>query len=85
MIDLGSLGAEGSYANGVNERGQVIGGSFIADSWDFHALLWEQGTVIDLGTLGGNNSYAEDINERGQVAGGSTTVSGYSHAFLWQK
>ena len=39
---------------------------------------------IDLGTLGGTWSAPSAINERGQVVGTSETVSGVSHAYLWQ-
>jgi probable HAF family extracellular repeat protein len=41
--------------------------------------------MTDLGTLGGAGSVALAINERGQIVGSSTTMSGRTHAFLWQR
>jgi len=49
ITDLGTLGGSFSEAHDVNERGQVVGESTTA-SGEFHAFLWEKGTMIDLGT-----------------------------------
>jgi probable HAF family extracellular repeat protein len=90
--DLGALprGAE-SYANDINEHGQVVGYSNISfDNPSYvynHAFLWEKGWMTDLGTLGGDNSYANAINDRGQVVGNSQILpwGSQQHAFLWYK
>jgi probable HAF family extracellular repeat protein len=98
--DLGTLGGHIGLATAINERGQVVGWSCLANercapfpdipSPPAHAFLWEKGKMRDLGTLGGSGSYAYAINERGQVVGESTPTnvedSGLSaHAFLWEK
>ena len=72
--DLGTLGGSSSYAHGINARGQVVGYSSTASD-DWHAFLWEGGTMTDLGTLGGRESEAYGINDRGQVwwGGAGTT------------
>src|SRR5829696_1801791 len=85
IIDLGTLGAQftTSEARAVNQRGQVVGDSFLAGLGPEHAFLWERGSMRDLSTLGGLTSDATDINNRGQVVGVSATTAGEQHAFLW--
>jgi probable HAF family extracellular repeat protein len=41
-------------------------------------------SIIDLGTLGGTDATPTGMNDRSQVVGLSTTVTGDTHAFLWQ-
>src|SRR6266542_1991227 len=80
IIDLGTLGGAffaASFAFAINNRGQVVGDVSVPPSGhDFHAFLWQDGTLTDLGTLGGDDSSARAINERGQVVGESTTATG---------
>ncbi len=92
-----SLGDPEGAAFGINNRGDVVGGSGTCAAYDLrygvplqprHALLWRTGSVkpIDLGNLGGainNTGYA--INDLQQVVGASD-VSGdqFQHAFFWQ-
>ena len=73
-----------SQAHDINNRGQVVGYSYIG-SGSPHAFLWEDGEMTDLGTLGGYDSEANGINDRGQVAGFSRTRSGYRYATLWTR
>jgi probable HAF family extracellular repeat protein len=77
-----------SWANGVNDLGIVVGGSWY-DQEENHAFLWSQsGGMRDLGTPHGMvGSDAQSINLFGQVAGAGFEIgpgdSGPSHAFLW--
>src|SRR5882724_9865273 len=83
LTDLGALIGANSYAQGINNQGQVVG------YWDTtngaHAFLYQAGTVTDLGLLGMNatNHYALSINNAGQVVGFSETAGG-ARAFLYQ-
>jgi probable HAF family extracellular repeat protein len=97
MQDLGSLGGPDTWANFVNDRGQVAGGSYTSYIIDpitmtppVGAFLWEDGKMKDLGNLGGDNGLlglpgiVAALNNRGQVTG-SMMVAGnqFAHAFLW--
>jgi probable HAF family extracellular repeat protein len=84
VLDLGTLGGNESYANFINDRGQITGAALnaIPDAFtnelfigatQVHAFLWEHGSMQDLGTLGGPDSIAYYINERGEIAGQSFT------------
>ena len=101
VTDLGTLGGSNSVPWGINDRGQVVGGSETTDIDPnsgfptFHAFLWNKGVMHDLGTLGGQYSQAllGGINSEGQVVGEAETsiVDPNNppffawHAFLWEK
>jgi probable HAF family extracellular repeat protein len=85
VTDLGTLaGGCCSFAEAVNERGDVVGTSDVGDTIS-HAFLWRDGEMTDLGTLGGLSSVGQDINERGDVVGYSNPPDTFDlHAFLWR-
>lgn len=83
ISSLGTLGGNSSWANSINNSGQVVGCANLSNGQS-HAFLWQSGTMTDLGTLpGGNFSWAYGINDAelvvGQADSGTT-----SHAFIWQ-
>ena len=86
VTDLGNLGGTPILAAGINNRGQVAGGSFLAGDATFHAFLWtEENGMQDLGTLPGDFSTgASGMNNKGQIVGGSMDATGNSRAFLWE-
>lgn len=76
LKDLRTLpGAHFSYAEGINDRGQIVGVSEngrddpTTGNPEFHAVLWDNGRIRDLGTLGGPSSFAATVNDRGQIMG----------------
>src|SRR5204862_282670 len=85
MRDLGTLGGVSSEGYGINDSGQVVGGSRITESvYPQHAFLYSAGSLMDLGTVGGTDSSAYALNNNGQVVGNSsTTGDAASDSFLW--
>jgi len=88
MRDLGTLpGDIASYAVGINDLGDVVGGSYDAD-FNVRAYLWRDNRMMDLNTLtDADNSLflleAEDLNSLGQIIGvGFDPASGEVHGFL---
>jgi probable HAF family extracellular repeat protein len=85
MNDVGTLGGTfGLVGGGLNNRGQLVGISFLEGDVTSHAFIWERGVLTDIGTLGGDNSGAGWINDAGQVAGTADLADGTHHAFIWQ-
>ena len=91
VINLGGLtGSTGSYADAINNAGQVVGASDFGNggALSSHATLWSGGRVIDLGVLPGDTgSVGIAINNSGQAVGYSA-VSGANgsvidNATLW--
>jgi probable HAF family extracellular repeat protein len=87
--DLGTLGytPEGyasSYANGINNSGQVVGTSSASGEAESHAFLYSEGQMSDLGTFGGCCSEGLAINDADKVVG-RAFMSGdvEQHAFLY--
>jgi probable HAF family extracellular repeat protein len=74
-----------SFANALNNSGQVVGERGAVLDGPGRAFLWTRGKVSDLGTFGGPSSRAFGINDRGQVVGDATTGGGQTHAFLWER
>lgn len=81
VVNLGTLGGTDSYANGINDSGQVVGDSFTANDAAVHAFLYSGTSMQDLGNLGGD-SHALAINSLGRIAGYSATIApnGNEHA-----
>ena len=89
--NLGTFGGNHSFANAINNKGQIVGFALneIPDPYslfDFgigrfasgtqtRAFLWQKGHLLDLDTLGGPDAWANFVNESGQVAGYSYTNS----------
>jgi probable HAF family extracellular repeat protein len=90
VTNLGDLpgGADASFADGINDYGQVVGRS--TAGFTDHAFLWTPdtangigGTLFDLELVSpGSQSNAFEINSYGQVVGHGLG-GGLDKAFLW--
>jgi probable HAF family extracellular repeat protein len=81
--DLGTLGGSRSWPSAINDKGQVVGSSYLAGGQNNRAFLYKDGKMTDLGTLGGTSSEAKGINKSGQVVGWSDNSSGERRAFIY--
>jgi probable HAF family extracellular repeat protein len=73
--DLGTLGGTQGVAEGISDRGWVVGDANLKGDRSVHATLWRNGVVTDLGTLGGINSQEQwpVKDNRGLIVGSSET------------
>ena len=67
--DLGTLGGRLSEAKAINDRGQIVGGSW-TKTGGMRAVVWENGDMTAIATLG-RESEAVAINDQGLVIGRS--------------
>jgi probable HAF family extracellular repeat protein len=76
----------GAAAQGLNNRGQIVGTVGSADGSTQFAALWQNGALTNLGVLPGDfGGLATGINNQGQVVGSSWDSNfNWSHAFIYQ-
>jgi len=84
--DLGTLGGDFSYAFAINDSGATVGKSGTNNIGDYHAFLYDGGTMHDLNDLIFEGSdwllyEARDINNLGQIVG-TGMINGENRAFL---
>jgi probable HAF family extracellular repeat protein len=81
LQDIGGQGV--SFAEAINDAGQIVGYSETANGYE--AVLWQPtGKALVLQDAGGGGvSFAEAINDAGQIVGVSKTASGGQDAVLW--
>jgi probable HAF family extracellular repeat protein len=98
MQDLGTLGGTDAQADLINNRGQVVGVSYVSSIASprcaesglvlaTDSFIWENGKGMeDLGSLGGTCTLVAALNNRGEVVGQSELTGGMAdHAFYWER
>jgi probable HAF family extracellular repeat protein len=90
LIGNPTIGVNVSYANAINDAGQIVG-TATYDPWAFpsptyHAVIWQNGKINDLNKQLPRGSAwalesANGINGRGQIVG-QGMIGGQRHAFL---
>ncbi len=92
LHDLKTLGGPDSYAQFINQVGQVAGVSFTNSTPNastgyptLDPFLWEFGRLKDLGSLGGTMGSASGLNDWGHVIGQSNLAGDTTfHPYIWQ-
>jgi probable HAF family extracellular repeat protein len=88
MTDIGTFGGTCGQPDALNNRGQVVGLSYLAGNLTYHPFLWDKRDnppLTDLGTFGGDNGVANWINDSGAIAGSADFPGNQiHHAFLWK-
>jgi len=84
VFDLGVLG-QGSYANGINDHGDVVGSWQAADGSWHGFIVPRDGVIQDFGEASGIPwvGSADEINNGGTVCGSAALPTGY-HGFRWR-
>lgn len=92
VINLGNLGGTGgiagNHACAINNRGEIVGHSELANDTTFHAFLWtkDKHKMEDLGTAPGDYaSLGLGINDRGTIVGASLDTSFTPRAVIWNQ
>lgn len=81
--NVGTLGGTSTWVYGLNDSGQVVGGS-TTDTGLFHAFLWKNGVgMTDLGISVGNDSKAMAISNNGNVVGRTDLGTSQPRVFFW--
>jgi len=84
-IDLGTLGGDYSWGNGINNWGQVVGVSETKDG-GYRGFLWTGKKLNNLGSVDDDLiSVTWSINDRGQAVGFSLGVDSRRQALLWDR
>jgi probable HAF family extracellular repeat protein len=97
MDDLGTLGGPDSWAEFINDAGQIAGASYTSDQVDpltgtppVGVFVWQNGKMRDIGNLGGDNGLlglygiVQGLNEQGDVTGYMYTAGNqFVRGFLW--
>src|SRR5215469_18541292 len=89
MTDLGTLGGNNSYPEGINDADEIVGQADLSATAS-EAFLWQNGTMTDIGSLGAQGSVANAINfdvqtnTFTQIVGWSPTSDNSAvHAVIW--
>jgi hypothetical protein len=79
-----AAGMDGSYGQGINNRGDVVGGSFSFGPAPTVATRWSRaGVAVTLATFGAD-AQASDSNDAGRIVGDVITSTG-KRAAVWDR
>ena len=86
MINIGDFGGTCTLVSDLNNRGEIVGSSFLPGDQQERPFLWRDGRMIDLGTFGGRFAAPIAINDQGSAVGLLTLPPDdhVFHATLWK-
>lgn len=84
VTELGSLGGLFTFPAAINNRGEIVGMSYVVDFTPPHAFLYRDGQMMDLGTAGGKGSAATAINDAGEIVGYIDYPDSVRHAMVYR-
>jgi probable HAF family extracellular repeat protein len=74
-----------SYAQAVNNHGQVLGSVSTSDGSITRPVVWSNGRMTYLDPTGTQSLFPEAINDRGQVIGGWRIADDLWHPFVYSR
>jgi probable HAF family extracellular repeat protein len=79
LIDLGTLGGSETFADSINDLGQVVGTSRLANDSDTHAFFYANGVIQDISPLNSGDIRAGrlGLNDLGYIASGVMVGDAY--------
>lgn len=83
--DLGTLGGQYASAIAINEKGVIVGTSYITGNNTYRGFIYDSGVMTPIGTFGGAASRANDINRHGVIVGEAQDAAGVWQPFIIDK
>jgi probable HAF family extracellular repeat protein len=75
------LGVDGTFATGINDKGQIVG-YYFDNRHNEHGFLYSGGVYTTIDDPLGSGTYATGINDEGQIVGYYIVGNGVEHGFL---
>lgn len=83
LKDIGTLGGTYSEGTSINNRGEVVGISTVANGAT-HLFLYTQGHMRDLGTAAGQIFAFATLNDRGEILASTAGSAGVGASYLYR-
>jgi probable HAF family extracellular repeat protein len=83
LKDIGTLGGTYSEGTSINNRGEVVGVSTVANGAT-HLFLYTQGHMRDLGTAAGQAFATAVLNDRGEILASTAGSGGMGASYLFR-
>jgi probable HAF family extracellular repeat protein len=83
LADIGTLGGTYSAGTSINNRGEIVGISTVANG-AAHLFLYAQGHMHDLGTAAGQSFASAALNDRGEILALAVGSGGVATSYLYR-